>query len=136
MADDPRGVAAEEEWLRVKDDLKAGREPRPKSDDLTVADLCNQFLTHKEALRDNGELSPRTFRGHYDTCATVVKQFGRNRAVADLGPDDFRKLRAQLAKTRGAVALRNEMQRVRGVFKFAFDDGLILAPVPFPSVPT
>ena len=46
-------------------------------------------------------------------------------------PEDFRKLRSQLAKKRGAVALRNEMQRVRSIFKFAFDDGLILTPIRF-----
>lgn len=131
-ADDPKGQAALEEWLRVKDDLLAGREPRAKKDDeLAVADLCNQFLAHKEQLRDNGELNVRTFRGYYDTCDQVCKVFGKARVVTDLTPDDFRKLRTNLAKTRGAVSLRNEMQRVRSIFKFAFDDGLILAPVRF-----
>ncbi len=61
----------------MKDDLLAGRVPRAHSDNFTVADLCNQFLTHKAALRDNGEINPRTFRGHYDTCAGVVKTFGK-----------------------------------------------------------
>lgn len=131
VADDPKGTAALELWLEQKDDLLAGREPRAKSDALTVADLCNQFLAHKEHLRDTGKLNPRTFRGHYDICATVVRVLSRNRAVVDLAPDDFRKLRARLAKTRGPVALRNEMQRVRGIFKFAFDQGLILAPIRF-----
>jgi integrase len=131
VADDPKGVAALEQWLDQKDDLLAGREPRTKSEGLTVAELCNQFLAHKEALRDNGELNPRTFWDYYATCAGVVKAFGGNRAVVDLVPDDFRKLRATLAKRRKAVALGNEIQRVRSVFKFAFDDGLILAPVRF-----
>lgn len=49
----------------------------------------------------------------------------------DLVPADFRKLRARLAKTREAVALGNEISRVRSVFKFAFDEGLILAPIKF-----
>lgn len=131
VADDPKGQAALEQWLEQKDDLLAGREPRARSGGLTVADLANQFLAHKEQLRDNGELNPRTFRGYYDTSATVVNVLGRNRAVTDIVPDNFRKLRTKLAKTRAAVALRNEMQRVRSIFKFAFDDGLILAPVRF-----
>lgn len=128
---DPKGVVALEEWLEVKDDLLAGRVPRAESDSLTVADLCNSFLTHKEHVRDNGEIAPRTFRGYYDTCAGVVEAFGKNRAVVDLQPADFGQLRTKLAETRGAVALRNEMQRVRSIFKFAFDEGLILAPVRF-----
>jgi integrase len=133
IADDPQGIAAEELWLEQKDDLIAGRVPRAKADTeaLRVGDLCNEFLDHKERLRDNGELSPRTFRGYYDTCAEVVEVLGRNRAVADLTPNDFGKVRAALAKTRGPVALGNEIQRVRSLFKFAFDQGLIVAPVRF-----
>ena len=34
-------------YLEQKDDLHAGRTPRAKSDGLTVADLCNHFLTAK-----------------------------------------------------------------------------------------
>lgn len=98
---------------------------------MTVAGLCNQFLAHKEQLRDNGELNPRTWRGYYDACARVADVFGKSRAVVDLRPDDFRKLRAKLAEGHGLVWVRNEMQRIRGIFKFAFDEGLILAPVRF-----
>lgn len=131
VSDDPKGKAAMEQWLEVKDDLLAGREPRAKTEGLTVAGLANEFLAHKETLRDNGELSPRTFRGLYDTCATVVKVFGRNRVVNDLAPVDFGKLRDHLSKTRAAVALRNEMQRVRSLFKFGFDQFLIATPMRF-----
>ena len=129
--EDPKGVAALEEWLDQKDDLQAGRKPRAKSDGLVVGDLCNLYLADKEQARDIGELSPRTFQTCYGTCDIVCKHLGRDRAVADLVPDDFRKLRAKLAKTRGAVALGNEVMRVRGIFKFAFDEGLILAPVKY-----
>lgn len=131
VADDPKGVAAEEEWARVKDDLYAGREPREKNDGMTLEELCFRFLAHHEEKRDNGELSPRTYHGYFSTAETVAKTLGRTRAVADLVPDDFRKLRTKLAKTRKAVALKNEMVRVRSIFKFAFDEGLIIAPVKF-----
>ena len=135
VADDPKGVAAEEEWNRVKDDLRAGREPRPKvAESLTVADACNQFLQHQEERRDNGEISPRTFWGLYATCENLVSTFGRERAVADLVPDDFRKLRNVLAKTRKAVALGNEIMRVRAVFKFALVNGLVEKPIVFGSM--
>ena len=125
VADDPKGVAAEEEWNQVKDDLYAGREPRAKAGDLTVADLCSHYLDHKEELRDRGEISPRTFYGLHATCTGIVEVFGKGRAVTDLGPDDFGKLRAKLAERRAAVALRNEMQRVRSVFRHGLVNGLI-----------
>ena len=131
VADDPKGQAALEQWLDQKDDLLAGHEPRAKIDALTVGDLCNRFLAHKEQQRDNHEIHPRTFWDNYNTCARIVKAFGRGRAVTNLVPDDFRKLRAILAKTRGAVALGNEVMRIRSIFKFAFDEGLILSPVRF-----
>jgi integrase len=131
IADDPNGVAAEEKWLNGKDDLLSGRKPSVDPDALTVGELVNRFLTHKMHLRDNGELNPRTFQGYHATGLFVAKKLGKGRTVADLKPDDFRALRVKLAKTRGATALRNEMQRVRSVFKFAFDDGLILAPIRF-----
>ncbi len=134
VVDDPKGVAALEEYLRVKDDadLWAGGTPRTEPDDVTIKELVNKFLAHKELLRDNGELSPRTYQGYYATCAAIVATFGRQRTVLGISPDDFRKLREKLAKSRkAAVALRNEMQRVRSVFKFAYDDNLISSPVRF-----
>src|SRR5437588_10476822 len=42
-------------------DLHAGRTPRVKSDGLTVADLCNRFLTAKQRQWEAGEISSRMF---------------------------------------------------------------------------
>lgn len=128
---DPKGVAALEEWVDQKDDLLAGRDPQVKTDKLTVADLCNSFLTHKAGDRDSGEITARTFATYYATCETLCKVFTKHRTVESLGSDDFRKLKDKLSKTRKATAMRNENQRVRSVFKFAFDDNLIDRPVKF-----
>src|SRR3954465_6010605 len=43
-------------YKEVADDLHAGRTPRVKGDGLTVADLCNAFLTAKLRKRTSGEL--------------------------------------------------------------------------------
>ena len=43
-----------EEYKKVADDLHAGRTPRVQSDGLTVADLCNRFLTAKLRKREAG----------------------------------------------------------------------------------
>ena len=105
VADDPNGQAALEQWLEQKDDLKAGREPRPKTEGLTIAELCNLFLELKESLRDNRELSPRTFRGYYDTCETVVNILQRENSGSSATSDRKTcQLRKKLAETRGAVA--------------------------------
>jgi integrase len=49
--------------------------------------------------------------------------------VADLDPDDFAALRNKMAKKWGPVTLGNVIQRIRVVFKFAADDGLIDRPL-------
>ncbi len=46
-------------------------------------------------------------------------------------PNDFEGLRKSLAKSRKAVALKNEINRCRGVFKYAFDQRLVDRPVHF-----
>ncbi len=131
VADDPKGVKALDEWLRVRDDLMAGREPRDNTDGLTVAKLCNKFLGLKSGARDNGELSPRMWGSYYRTCAVLVKFFGKGRTVDSIVPDDFRKLRARLAKGAAPTTLKNDITRCQSVFKFAHDDGLILHPIRF-----
>jgi integrase len=111
-------------------DLKAGRRPRPSmADSPTLYYLVNAYLTEKHSLIGAGELAPRTFREYKQTCQRVVDQFGRERLVSDLGPDDFVVFRAKLAKTRNANTLKNEMQQVRSVFKFAWDNSLVSIPV-------
>jgi integrase len=127
--EDPDGAL--NNWLDQKDDLLAGRKPRAKSNDPQVRDAANHFLTHKEDLVQSGELSPLTFDRYKRTCAVVVEAFGRNRLIADLGPLDFQELRKRLSKNNGPVALGNEIQIVRSLFKFAYEVDLIDRPVKF-----
>lgn len=47
IADDPDGKKALNMWLTQRDDLLAGRQPRMPTEELTVADLCNRFLSVK-----------------------------------------------------------------------------------------
>lgn len=127
-------TAALDRYLAERDDLYAGR--APQSHGLTVRDLCNRFLASKQLLVDSGELSPRTWRDHYEACRRLTTT-GRGRlaarSVSELGGADFEQLRAELALTLGPVALGAEIQRVRSIFGYAFAEGLIGAPVRFGS---
>ena len=125
IVDDPKGVAALERWLEVKDDLLAGREPREKTEGMTVADLVNRFLSSKADARDNGELSSRTWADYKRCCGRLVKYLGKARVVADLVPADFARLRRELAKNLGLTTITVEIQRVRTIFKFADDEDLV-----------
>lgn len=122
-----------ERYLETKDDLYAGRTPRPKGDSggLTLLDLCNHFLTMKERRMESGELGVRMLGEYHATCERILETFGRRRLPTDLIGDDFAKYRAELARRLGPVALGNEIQRVRSIFKHAFENALIAAPVRF-----
>jgi integrase len=111
------------------DDLHAGRTPRVQGNELTVADLCNRFLTAKQRKLDADEMSWRMFAEYRQTTDRLVSTFGKTRLVVDLAADDFEVLRADLAKQYGPVRLGNEVQKVRTVFKYALGQGLIDKPV-------
>jgi integrase len=126
---DPEGAL--KKYLDQKDDLFAGRTPRVSGEGVTMLDVANRFLTAKRQRCDTAELSQRTFADYLAVCHRIIVVFGKRRLVVDLAAEDFEHLRAELAKTRGPVALGNEIQRVRTVFKYAYDVGLIDRPVRF-----
>ncbi len=126
---DPDGALAK--YLEQKDALHAGKEPRPAADALTVKQLANAFLNHKQALLDSGELSPLTFGKYKKVAELVVSQFGKQRIVTDLGPDDFARLRNKMAKRWGSLRLRDVIQSIRGIFKHGFDSGMMTTPMRF-----
>jgi integrase len=129
VASDPDGEKALEEWLRVKDDLLAGRTPRPKGDGLTVRALVNRFLTEKLGLLDSGELSRRAWEDYYRSCERIISVFGRTRPVIDLAAEDFSRLRQDFAKTHGSWAMARDITHTRTIFKFGYEAGLLNQPV-------
>lgn len=127
--DDPDGAL--KKYLAEKDDLHAGRTPRVNPDGLVVKELANRFLTAKKNQLDAGELSLVAFAEYRAATDLVVAQFGLTRLVDDLAAPDFEALRASMAKRLGPVRLGNEIQRVRTVFKYAYESGLIDRPMRF-----
>ena len=133
IQDDGCWQAALEEYELKREDLYAGRTPRVPSDGLTVKDLCNRFLTAKTQKVNSGELSPRGFAEYRQTTDRFIAMFGKDRLVDDLASEDFERLRADIAKVWGPVRLGNEIQRVRTVFKYGYEAGLIDKPMRFGS---
>ena len=127
--DDPEGAL--KKYRAERDDLHAGRVPKARSKEKTISELLNQFLTTKKNRLESGELTPRSFADYKATCDRISNAFALDRPIDDLTPDDFEALRASIAKIWGAVALGNEVQRVRVLFKFAVDTGLVDRPVLF-----
>ncbi|MGE0378864.1 MAG: tyrosine-type recombinase/integrase [Planctomycetaceae bacterium] len=113
------------------DDLHAGRTPRVRSGGLTVAALCNRYLTFKKHRLNSSEITRRTFDEYRQSTDRIVSRFGRDRLVSDLAADDFAALRADMAEHWGPVKLGKEIQAVRSLFKFALDEGLLDRPIRF-----
>jgi integrase len=126
---DPDGAL--KKYQDQKDDLHAGRTPRPDPEALTVKDVANAFLSHKLAKVGTGELSQRTWDGYKEITDLMVKHFGKARRVDDLTPADFEKLRNTVAKRWGLHGLSRLVQGVRSVFRHADEAGLIDRPMRF-----
>ncbi|NQT12066.1 MAG: tyrosine-type recombinase/integrase [Planctomycetes bacterium] len=127
--------AALEKHNREYVHLKDGRTPPAFAvgEGCTLRQLCNAFLTAKQAKMEEADLSPRSFRDYYATSQRVIEHFGKERRVDDLRPEDFKAFRAKLAKRYGATSLKNERNRVRILFNFALTNQLIDKPVSYGS---
>lgn len=130
---DEQGQAALAEWLRVKDDLLAGRTPRPRDDQrLTVRELANKFLTYNTHKVRTAELCQRSFNDYQDSCERMIRVLGSNAVVEEIRSDDLLRLRESLAKCRKSVAgLTSEMGRCQVILNFAYKQALIDRPVRF-----
>lgn len=127
---DENGQAALTLWLEQKDAiLLTGKKPYSKGDRLTTLELCDLFMARKDHLLANGEIVKATFDDYHRSCARILAVFGKAYPVTDLVAEDFARLREDMARNYGLVRLGNEIQRVRSVFKFGYEEGLIDRPI-------
>ena len=130
LPDGDYGLAsAMERWLREKDFLIAGRLPPSTADGLTVAGLCNSFLTSKLRAFQAGQIVERTFMDLHGVCDLLVGIFGRERPVASLTVADFDEARGKLPATWGPIRTGAIIAKAKSVFKFGLDSGLLDRPV-------
>ncbi len=127
--DDPEGAL--NEYLDVADDLFAGRTPTGRGNALTIANLCNEFHRRCQAKVEAGEMVERTLRDYTATTDLIVRVFGKRQSVEGLRPNDFARLRSDIAKRRGPVSLSNEITRIRVVFNYAKKNLLIESDVKY-----
>lgn len=127
--------AALREYVRIRDDLEAGRQPQQATaDGLTIMELCNQYLTARRRDVESGELSSRTWGDYHKTCERILKKFDGNRRVDDLKPEDFGQLRASVAKKYGPISVGKVVQYTKTIFLFAYESGLIDRPIRYGSL--
>lgn len=128
--DDPS--AALRRYLAEQDTLYAyGRCRHPKVANVTIQQLIDRFLEAKGRLLNSNELAPRSLMDYRHACTRIAEQFGAVRQIGTLEPEEFERFRAKLANGWGPVTLGAALQKIRTVFKYAFDAGLIERPVRF-----
>ena len=122
--------AALERFQYENDYLQLGKTPPPRdATALTVGDMVNGMLEHKEALVRSGELAKRTWLNYQNTGKWLIDQLGRHASVQCLTTSDFAKLRRALTDNVGLVSTKSEIVRAKVFFNYAYDNGLIEKPV-------
>ncbi|WP_146601369.1 tyrosine-type recombinase/integrase [Novipirellula aureliae] len=128
--DDWKGAL--ERWQYENDYLQQGKTPPPRNvEALTVEDMVNGLLEHREAKVFSGELSRRTWLDYRRVGRSLIKDWGRYRTVESLTPSDFQKLREKYSKKLQLIALGDFIRRTKTFFNFAYKQGLIEHPVRF-----
>jgi hypothetical protein len=108
------------EWVRVKDALLAGR-PRPAettadSTLITVRELCNLFLDHKDGRVEISKLKRRSWADYQVECARLVKILGATTPVDFLTEKDFDDLLRKISKGVKHKTSEGRIVRCRAVF--------------------
>ena len=109
-------------YLAEKDDLEAGRKPRrgETTDALSVGQMVCLFLESKKLNVESGELEARTWTEYKTYGERMIRVFGAKTLVESLGPDDFRKLRADFQKThKSLTSIKGDIRKSKVFFNWA-----------------
>lgn len=103
-------------YLDQKDYLLAGRVP-PRQEGMTVRELMDRFVQHKEAQLKTGELSERTWKDYFKN-SKLICGFAGDLLVGAMTPEDFEKLKVKLAEGVGTTTLKNRVRMGRVAFNY------------------
>lgn len=105
--------------------LREADRPIPSHVAATVQMVCERFIARCKRCVTDGELTRSTFLDYEIAVAEFAGFVGPTIRVADLTADLFGRFRAKLAKRLGHYALDRNIQAVRTMFKWAFDNNVI-----------
>jgi integrase len=104
---------------------------RRAGDTVTLADLCNAYLTARRRHVESGELLPSTWSQYRGECKRLVAILGRETSVSSLTTDDFARLRTRAAEELGPRALGSFVVIVRSIFKWGWESEHLATSVRF-----
>ena len=114
--------AALARYQAQKDDLEAGRTPRPMltPDALTVQEMVARFLNARRLDVENGGLALKTWKEYEDYGERTIRVLGGSAVVQNLGPDDFLRLKTDFLKThKSLVSLKGDIRKTKVFFSWA-----------------
>lgn len=122
--EDPDGALLE--YLKIKDELQAGIDPRKHPNgsidgSVTVGDLTNLWLGQKQTNLQNGNLAPISFRDYKDVGVLIISSFGRHTSAKALTPHDFAKLKNEVTEKYAPSRAHKVINTVRMLFKWGFE---------------
>lgn len=103
-------------YLAEKDYLLSGVVP-PSQSGHTVLEVCDRFIEAKKLEVATGELSSRTFDDYYRNCQLLVRAAG-DMVVECMFPDDYQRIRSELAKDVGMTTLSNRIRMARIALRY------------------
>ncbi len=105
-----------------KDDLEAGRQPRPATADnaLTVEQMVFTFLDAKKLCVQSGEMEARTWKDYEHYGDRMIRVFGAKTLVSSLGPTDFKQLRTDFQRTyKSLFSIKGAIRKTKVFFNWA-----------------
>jgi integrase len=126
---DPEGALREYQAFLSSSEPRKAAPAAPGA--ITLADACNSFLRAKDAAREAGTLSPRTWNEYKLTLKRLVAFVGRDKPVASMTPADWAAFRAHRSIKLGIVAIGNEVTRIKTMGNWLHESRLIREPIHF-----
>jgi len=128
--------AAMAEFHRKVRAIDEGRKPTkpPVVGGRTVGEIVTRYMNEREADRQQGQITRGTFDDYRVAGVEMAKEFGRDRLVEDLTPDDFTRLYRRWANTLGFHALARHIQNCRTIWNHAAHNQWITQPPAYGSV--
>lgn len=107
--------------------LRKGLDPPAQDEEVgaTVRDVVESYLDHQLAKLEAAEITQIHFGDCRRACDRIVKAFGIDAPMKRIGPEQFRKLRASMARKLSVYTLACEIGRIRCVFSHAIKNEVI-----------
>lgn len=104
---------------------------KPPGGPLTLGKALNTFLAAKRRQMERGELTERTWAEYQRTSRGLADTIGKEAPLAFVSTADLDLYHQKKAETYNLVSMGNEITRVKTIFKYLHETGLLLYPFKF-----